>query len=55
MAQQMIDLKKTDSGSEPELAGNSVRKRRAKELSESIESRISHSRKSARPRFLSGL
>ena len=48
-------LSKTDFDSELEFAGRGVRKRRAKELSESNESRISRSRKSARPRFLSGL
>ena len=48
-------LSKTDFDSEPEFAGRGIGKRRAKELSESNESRISHSRKSARPRFLSGL
>ena len=48
-------LSKTDFDSELEFAGRSVRKRKAKELSESNESRISRSRKSARPRFLSGL
>ena len=46
---------KTDFDSEPEFTGRGVRKRRAKELSESNESRISRCRKSARPRFLSGL
>ena len=46
---------KNDFNSEPELAGRGVRKWRAKELSESNESRISRSRESARPRFLSGL
>ena len=48
-------LSKTDFDSEPEFAGRGVRKRRAQELSESNESRVSRSRKSARPRFLSGL
>ena len=48
-------LSKIDFDSEPEFAGRGVRKWRAKELSESYESRISRSRKSARPTFLSGL
>ena len=48
-------LSKTDFGSQSEFAGRGVRKRSAKELSESNESRIIHSRKSARPSFLSGL
>ena len=48
-------LSKTDFDSEPEFTGRGVRKRRAKERFESNESRISRSRKSARPRFLSGL
>ena len=48
-------LSKTDFDSEPEFAGRGVRTWRANELSESNESRISHSRKSAGPRFLSGL
>ena len=48
-------LSKTDFDSEPEFTRRGVRKRRAKELFESNESRISRSRKSTRPRFLSGL
>ena len=48
-------LSKTEFDTEPELLGRALRKRGAKELSKSDESRISHSRKSARPRFLSRL
>ena len=48
-------LSKTEFDTEPELLGRALRKRGAKELSKSDESRITHSRKSARPRFLSRL
>ena len=46
---------KTEFDTEPELVGRDIRKRGAKELSRSDEPRISCSRKSGRPRFLSGL
>ena len=48
-------LPKTEFDTEPELVGRDIRKRGAKELSRSGESRISCYRKSARPRFFSGL
>ena len=48
-------LSKTEFDTEPELVERGIRKREAKELSKSDESRISRSRKPARPRFLSGL
>ena len=48
-------LSKTEFDTEPELVERGIRKRGAKELSKSDESRISRSRKPARPRFLSGL
>ena len=48
-------LSKTEFDTELELVERGIRKWEAKELSKPDESRISRSRKPARPRFLSGL
>ena len=48
-------LPKIEFDTEPEPVGGGIRKRGAKELSKSDESRISRSKMSARPSLLLGL